>query len=62
VYVYYNQKKYTYKIKHKKVVRPGDVRILTRNKRKSEITLMTCFPVGTTLNRLVVIGELISVE
>lgn len=62
VYVYYNQKKYTYKIKHKKVIRPGNVKVLKRDKGRSEITLMTCFPVWTTLNRLVVIWELVSVE
>jgi sortase (surface protein transpeptidase) len=32
---------------------------LKRNKNKSEITLMTCRPVWTTLNRLIVTWELI---
>lgn len=59
VYVYYDQKKYTYKIREKKVVRPGDVSVLKRNKGKNEITLMTCRPIGTTLNRLLVVWELV---
>lgn len=59
IYVYYDQKKYTYKIREKKVVRPGDVSVLKRNKGKNEITLMTCWPIGTTLNRLLVVWELI---
>ena len=59
VIVYYWQKKYTYKIKEKRVIRPWDVSILKRNKNKSEITLMTCWPIWTTLNRLIVTWELI---
>lgn len=59
VYVYYDQKKFTYKIREKKVVRPGDVSVLKRNKGKNEITLMTCWPIGTTLNRLLVVWELV---
>lgn len=59
VIVYYWQKKHTYKIREKKVISPGDVGVLKRNKNKKEITLMTCWPIGTTLNRLIVTGELI---
>lgn len=59
IYVYYNQKKYTYKVKKKEVINPRDVKVLKRNTGSDELTLMTCFPVGTTLNRLLVIAELI---
>lgn len=59
VIVYYDQKKYIYKIREKRVIRPGEVDILQRNKGKAEITLMTCWPVWTTLNRLIVIWELV---
>lgn len=59
VIVYYGQKKYTYKIREKKVIRPGDVSILERNKDKSEVTLMTCWPLWTTINRLIVVWELV---
>ncbi|MDD2871078.1 MAG: sortase, partial [Candidatus Gracilibacteria bacterium] len=41
IVVYYGQEKYTYKIREKKVITPGDVSVLERNKKKSEITLMT---------------------
>ena len=57
VIVYYGQEKYTYKIREKKVITPGQTNILKRNKNKDEITLMTCWPVWTTLNRLIVIWE-----
>lgn len=59
IIAYYWQKKYVYKIKEKKVIRPGDTSVLKRNNNVSEITLMTCWPVGTTLNRMVVVWELV---
>ena len=60
IIIYYWQEKYVYKIKEKKVITPWDVSVLERNKDKSEITLMTCWPIGTTLNRLIVTWELIN--
>lgn len=62
VIVYYWQEKYTYKIREKKVVKPGDVSVLKRNNDKSEISIMTCWPVWTTLNRLIVTWELIKID
>lgn len=59
IIVYYNQKKYVYKIREKNIIKPGDVSVLKRNKGKSEISLMTCWPVGTTLNRMIVVWELV---
>ena len=59
IIVYYWQEKFKYKIREKKVITPWDVSVLERNKKKSEITLMTCWPIWTTLNRLIVIWELI---
>lgn len=59
IIVYYNQKKYTYKIREKKVIKPGEVSILKRDSGKSEISLMTCYPIWTSINRLVVIWELV---
>ncbi len=59
VIAYYGQEKYTYKIREKKVIKPGDVSILKQEPNKTKITLMTCRPIGTTINRLVVIWELV---
>ncbi|MDD5197270.1 MAG: class E sortase [Candidatus Gracilibacteria bacterium] len=58
IIVYYNQKKFTYIIREKKVVKPGNVKILERGDTKKEISLMTCWPIGTTLNRLIIFAEL----
>ena len=62
IIMYYDQKKYIYRIKEKKVITPWDVEILKRDNKKDELTLMTCWPIWTTLNRLVVIWEIIEVE
>lgn len=64
IIVYYGQEKYIYKIQTKNVIRPGDVSVLKNNVEagKAQISLMTCWPIGTTLNRLVLTGELLRIE
>ena len=63
VIVYYGQQKYVYKITKKEVISPGDVEVLkSKDPDLSELTLMTCWPIGTTYNRLVVVGELSYIE
>lgn len=59
IIAYYGQQKYIYKVKEKKIIKPGDTSVLKRNNDISEISLMTCWPVGTTLNRMVVVWELV---
>lgn len=58
IIIYYNQKKYVYVIKEKKVIKPGNIKILERDPNKKELSLMTCWPVWTTLNRLIAFAEL----
>ncbi len=58
VEVYWEGKKYVYRIKERKVVKPTAVEILKQPKDKKQITLMTCTPVGTNTNRLILVGEL----
>lgn len=58
IIVYYNQKKFTYIIREKKVIKPGNVKVLDHDEGKKELSLMTCWPIGTTLNRLIVFAEL----
>lgn len=58
VIIYYWQKKFKYVIKEKKVINPWDVSVLKRNPEKKELSIMTCWPIWTTLNRLVVTWEL----
>lgn len=59
IIIYYYQKKYVYKVTEHREVKPGDVKTLeSRDKTKKELSLMTCWPVGTTLDRLIVFAEL----
>ena len=42
------------------VVKPGDTDVLAaRDSSKKEISLMTCWPVGTALERYIIFGELV---
>lgn len=53
-------KRYTYRVYKKHVVPPSDVSVLNTQEKPSTATLITCDPPGTTINRLVVVGEQIS--
>jgi LPXTG-site transpeptidase (sortase) family protein len=56
-YVYYQQKKHAYKITEKKEVRPTEVGVLEQPRNKKLSSIMTCWPLGTTLRRLIVVAE-----
>lgn len=58
IIIYYNQKKFTYVISEKKVIKPGNIKIIDRDPNKKELSLMTCWPIGTSLNRLITFAEL----
>lgn len=56
IILWYNNKEYKYKITESKLVRPDEVDILKLTKTE-QITLMTCWPPGTTRKRLIIIGK-----
>jgi sortase A len=60
IYVNYNSIRYTYTITKKKVVKPSDVSSLLGYTDKPYLTLITCTPLGTSLNRLLVFAEQVS--
>jgi len=53
VYLKYQNVAYLYKVNQKIVVKPDDISVLDQGK-ESKLTLMTCTPVGTSLNRLII--------
>lgn len=60
IIVYYNQHKYTYRITDRAIVEPGDTQVLSsRDPNKKELSLMTCWPVGTALERYIIFAELV---
>lgn len=60
VFLNYNSKRYTYSITKKEVVSPNQVNKLVYPLDKPVLTLITCTPLGTSLNRLLVTAEQIS--
>lgn len=57
VSVFYQGQQYDYRLTSKEILSPANTKILET--RSSSLALMTCWPPGTTLKRLVVRGELI---
>lgn len=53
-------KRYVYRVYDKKIVKPTEVSVLNSTSRPASATLITCDPPGTSLNRLVVVGEQIA--
>lgn len=56
IYINYNNVVYGYNVIDIKIVKPSNLSVLEQGEDK-KLSLMTCTPVGTALNRLVVIAE-----
>lgn len=59
-YLNYQGVRYTYSITKKEVVKPTDVHKLVYAPEKPIVTLITCVPLGTAQNRLLVTAEQVS--
>lgn len=60
IYANYEGKRYTYVITKKEVVKPTEVSKLVYPTSKPVMTLITCTPLGTALNRLLITAEQVS--
>ena len=58
-YLVYKNWVYKYIVTETSVVKPEEIKYLENNTDKKMATLMTCWPAGTTISRLVVVGELV---
>ncbi len=58
VTIYWQNKKYQYRVRESKVVEPDEISIL-HNTPNSQLTLFSCTPLFTSKQRLVVIADLI---
>jgi LPXTG-site transpeptidase (sortase) family protein len=58
IYLYYEGVRYAYEVTGKKVVKPADVSVLEGSTHPIA-TFITCTPLGTNLNRLVVSAKLV---
>jgi len=61
IYIKYNDIIYSYRVSDLKVVSPSQVEVLN-SANESKLSLMTCVPVGTSLNRLIVTAMPVSLD
>ncbi len=59
IFLYYRGQKTTYEVVQAKVVSSTAVNYLQKGTGNSTVTLMTCWPPGTTLERLIVVANLL---
>jgi sortase A len=59
-FVHKDSVRYTYKVYEEKIVPPDDVSVLGEAEKPNSITLITCDPPGTSINRLIIVAEQIS--
>lgn len=57
IFVFFRGKKYRYAVSEAKIVNPSEAQYFEDVPEKSTLTLMTCWPAGTTWKRLIVIAE-----
>ncbi len=57
ILIHYNSIRYTYIVSKKQVVKPNNVGALLGTNDKPVLTLITCTPLGTALNRLLVTAD-----
>jgi len=57
IFVYYQNKKYLYKVIEKKIVSPEKLADYLKSLKGDILTLQTCYPPGTTINRLLVVAK-----
>lgn len=57
IFLEYKGVRYIYRVTNMKVVAPTDVSVLAQDPSKHTLTLITCTPVGTNKNRLIVTAE-----
>lgn len=60
--IFYKGKKYIYRLDKKLIVNPEEISYLNKNSATPTLTLMTCWPPGTSLKRLLAIFTLLTPE
>lgn len=58
IIIYYQNQKYNYTVQETKLINANDISYMSSNSDQNQLTLMTCWPPGTTLKRLIVITTL----
>ena len=57
VFIYYQENKYLYKVREKKILSPAKMGDYLKTLKGKTLTLQTCYPPGTTLKRLLIVTQ-----
>ncbi len=57
VYIYYKNKKYSYEVTESAIVDPEKISYLNKGSSGKTLTLMTCWPAGTSFKRLLIFAK-----
>lgn len=60
IYTYNQGQEFVYQVTSKKIVLPSQVEYLAQFSATPTLSLMTCYPIGTSLQRLIIEAEIIS--
>jgi len=59
IVIFYQGKRYTYRLREKRIVKPTEVSYLVPQSGKKSLILQTCWPPGSTTERLLIFADLI---
>jgi LPXTG-site transpeptidase (sortase) family protein len=62
VVVFYKGVRYTYELKEKRVVKPNQISYLVPEEGKKSLILQTCWPPGSTAERLLIFADLVDTK
>ena len=59
IVIFYQGKRYTYRLREKRIVKPSEISYLVPQSGKKTLILQTCWPPGSTTERLLLFADLI---
>ncbi|AHB39949.1 TPA: sortase [candidate division WWE3 bacterium] len=59
IYLIFNRRKFEYTVTETKIVSADEISYMESESETAKVTLMTCWPAGTTFKRLVVVAEML---
>jgi sortase A len=62
IYLIFNRRKFDYTVTEARIVPAEEITYMESESETAKVTLMTCWPAGTTLRRLVVVAEMLPTE
>jgi sortase A len=62
IFIFYQKQKYHFQVIEKKIVDPSEINYLKGDSQNKILTLMTCWPPGTNLKRLILLAKLVKIN